>query len=387
MSAARTPAIRIRREPARATLAAAHGHGLVRIDLARRTIVSADELGALAVGLPPGTAFPFALDVGTPALAQLRELAALGSAGGQSVENVTFGSRDCPRPVRCIVSLQGDDQPGVFVLRTLNEAAALPAAPDPGGALHPEQPDLRPGGSPGAPDQARAFPDSADLAKLVHELKTPLTAIAAAAEIMRDERLGAMGNARYLGYAADIRENAMHALDVIAALLSDNAKPGAALPHPVALDLNAIVERTVSSIQALAHARQLTLTFKPDENRPHVIANPTSLRQILLNLLTNAIKFTPPGGSVDVETGARSGGRADLTVRNTGHGPHDAMHEDPGLADKQDGSDALRGGSGIGLPLVQHLASQMGAQFEISGSSETETIARVSFGQFTRASR
>ena len=59
-----------------------------------------------------------------------------------------------------------------------------------------------------------------DIAKLAHELKTPLSAIAAAAEIMRDERLGAMGNEKYLGYAADIHDSATHALAVIAEMLA-----------------------------------------------------------------------------------------------------------------------------------------------------------------------
>ena len=68
--------------------------------------------------------------------------------------------------------------------------------------------------------------DPDHFAKLAHELKTPLTAIAAAAEVMRDERLGEMGNERYLSYAADIHESATHALDVITSLLSRKRKGG-----------------------------------------------------------------------------------------------------------------------------------------------------------------
>ncbi len=165
-----------------------------------------------------------------------------------------------------------------------------------------------------------AMLDADYLAKLAHELKTPLTAIAAAAEIMRDEQLGEMKNARYLSYAADIHESATHAIDVIASLLADRSKPAVTVSRLIALDLNAIVERTVSSVQALAESCGLKLSFDTDGSRPHVVANPTALRQILLNLLTNAIKFTPRGGEVSVATGHIDDGRVFLAVRDTGCG-------------------------------------------------------------------
>ena len=137
---------------------------------------------------------------------------------------------------------------------------------------------------------------------------------------MRDERLGEMKNERYLSYAADIHESATHALDVIASLLSDRAKPSVPVSRLIALDLNALVERTASSVQALAESCGLTLSFESDGSHPHVVANPTALRQVLLNLLTNAIKFTPRGGDVRVATGHIGDGRVFLVVRDTGCG-------------------------------------------------------------------
>ena len=184
--------------------------------------------------------------------------------------------------------------------------------------------------SPAHHSRRPAFPvlDPDHFAKLAHELKTPLTAIAAAAEIMRDERLGEMGNERYLSYAADIHESATHALDVITSLLSESAKPDAAMSRPIALDLNAIVKRTVSSVQALAELHGLALVFDAGDGRPHIVANPTAMRQILLNLLTNAIKFTPRGGDVRVATGHIKDGRIFLVVRDTGCGMNGKTHAD-----------------------------------------------------------
>jgi len=226
--------------------------------------------------------------------------------------------------------------------------------------------------------------DPDHLAKLAHEIKTPLTAIAAAAEVMRDERLGEMGNKRYLSYAADIHESATHALDVIASLLSESGKPSAAVSRLIALDLNAIVERTVSSMQALAESRGLTLAFDADASRPHVIANPTAVRQILLNLLTNAIKFTPRHGDVRVATGALEDGRVFLAVRDTGCGMNSKIAGTSGAVAAGEAAQLSPRGNGIGLPLVKRLVRDMGADIEIDSAPGKGTVVLIAFGSYAR---
>ncbi|HVX34646.1 MAG TPA: HAMP domain-containing sensor histidine kinase [Hyphomicrobium sp.] len=370
--------------------------GVVIVDPELAEIVAANTAGSRAIGLFAYASFPIALDASTPALARLRELAALGNANGKSIERLTFWSNGRLRPVQCTISRQGSNRSGVFVLRIVDEngAEASPVAAPSRGDTDDQSASERPARPTTTADPAAAVVsqttpssilDPDHLAKLAHELKTPLTAIAAAAEIMRDERLGAMGNARYLSYAADIHENATHALDVITSLLSESTKPGAALPRLIALDLNAVVERTVSSVQALAQSRNLTLGFKADKSRPHVVANPTSLRQILLNLLTNAIKFTPPGGDVHVETGYLADSRVFLAVRDTGCGISGGMAaatSSPGSS--SEARQPWLSGSGIGLPLVQRLVREMSAEFEIESAPEKGTVARIAFGGFAR---
>jgi signal transduction histidine kinase len=234
-------------------------------------------------------------------------------------------------------------------------------------------------GSP--PDQAESSePDADHLAKLAHELKTPISAIAAAAEVMRDERLGKMQNDRYLGYAADIHESATHALDVIASLLSRNKKPNTSQPPLATLDLNAIVDRTVSSTKALAASRGVLLAFEAESSRPHVTANPTAMRQILLNLLANALKFTPPGGDVRVVTGYLNDGRVFLVVRDTGCG----MNGD--VATVNENSSQASEGNGIGLPLVQRLVREMGAEIEFDSAPGKGTVVLIAFGGRARSS-
>jgi two-component system cell cycle sensor histidine kinase PleC len=232
------------------------------------------------------------------------------------------------------------------------------------------------------PEKTKPGVDADYLAKLAHELKTPLAAIAAASEIMRDERLGKMHNARYLSYASDIHESAAHALDLITALLAERGRPAEPGLKLIALNLHAIVERTVSSMQALAQTCGLDLSYACEGPAPHVVANPTAVRQVLLNLLTNAIKFTPRGGAVGVSTGHVADGRVLLLVRDTG----------PGMKNCNVPCEARLGGIdnswmrgyGIGLPLVEALVRDMGADIQIESSPKSGTAVSILFSDFTR---
>ena len=222
-----------------------------------------------------------------------------------------------------------------------------------------------------------------DQAKLAHELTTPLSAILAAAEIMRDERLGPMGNARYLGYASDVHDSASHALDVIKKMLNGEGS-GSSQPDFEATDLNALCRRVVSSMLPLAKGRSLTLELDLTNHLPRVIAGQVELRQILINLLNNALKFTPPGGQVHVVTGYLEDGSVFMVVRDTGDGMtaedlerafnNDKSPEALDLAAQRPG-----GGHGIGLPLVRRLAEANFADLEIDSAPGKGTVVLLAF--------
>ena len=231
--------------------------------------------------------------------------------------------------------------------------------------------------------------DAAYLAKLAHELKTPLSAIVAAAEIMRDERLGPMGNRRYLGYSGDIHESASHALDVINRMLGgangkDSSEDGGEKDHDPSrfkpVDLNSLCEKTVSVVQPLAAARGLTLALNLEDHLPSVLADPTAVRQILLNLVTNALKFTPRNGDVRVVTGYLDNGAVFLVVRDTGAGM-DAQ----ALANIMEAGaeHAYRrrpgGGYGMGFPLVRALVEANNAELEIDSAPGRGTVVLIAF--------
>ncbi len=215
-----------------------------------------------------------------------------------------------------------------------------------------------------APDLARPK------ARLAHEIKTPLSAIAAAAEVMRDEQLGPMGNQRYSSYAAGIAQNAKHALEIINRMMSENAAAQARKTEPSAaketIDLNKLCESVTAPLVLVSDRAGITLKTRPWHAALRVYADATEVRQVLNNLLTNAIKFTPAGGGVMVSTGLSKAGDPTITVRDAGRGMTRAEiaraldKDDPPPPANREG-----GGLGLGLPLVRSLAEANGAEISI----------------------
>jgi two-component system, cell cycle sensor histidine kinase PleC len=388
MAVAAKSAMPIDRDEAASADVDPDAYAAVVIDPETAEILSANASGGAALGLFPYASFPIGLDPAMPSIARLRQIASTGSGGKGDLETLLFWSSGRLKRVRCKITRQGGKGSKALLLHIDNVESpddALQSARSVHGGGRGAEPTAQVDWEREARDESKppAALDADYLAKLAHELKTPLTAIAAAAEIMRDERLGEMKNARYLNYAADIHESATHALDVIGSLLADRMRPDTPVSRLVALDLNAIVERTCSSVHALAESCGLTLSVEANRSRPHVVANPTALRQILLNLLTNAIKFTPAEGEVRVVTGRTDDGRVFLTVRDTGCGMKGSAPDVRATLAAELQPTWARG-NGIGLPLVETLVRDMGAEIKIDSAPQKGTAATIIFSDFTR---
>ena len=234
------------------------------------------------------------------------------------------------------------------------------------------------------------------LAALAHEIKTPLSAIAAAAEIMRDERFGPLGDERYRGYAAGIHDSAAHALGVINAMMGlvpeghagrpeDGDRRVRERPDGVAfaeIDLNAVCERTAVSVRPLLEASGLRIEHRLAPGLPHVVADPVTVRQILLNLVTNAMRATPAGGAILIATEYDLAGPVHVAVTDTGSGMTQddiARVLNPGL--DQNFEPQPSGGLGLGFPLILRLAAINGAYLKIESNPERRkgTAVRLSF--------
>jgi signal transduction histidine kinase len=228
-----------------------------------------------------------------------------------------------------------------------------------------------------------------DLGKLAHELRTPIGAIVALAEVIRDERFGALGNARYKGYANDIHQSAKHALAVLSAMLEAGPGPnGQADPRGQMafeqIELNALARGCVSGLQPVAAKAGISLRTALNPRPLYLRADRRSLKQIVLNLLSNALKFTPAGGTITVATsvivepaGSSTGGSVlRLDVRDTGIGMTPELIADVLSRDIDSAPNTQpERPTGIGVPMAQALAASHGGRISIASDSEGATVS------------
>jgi two-component system cell cycle sensor histidine kinase PleC len=227
---------------------------------------------------------------------------------------------------------------------------------------------------------AHAFHTS-HLAKLAHELRTPLSAIVALAEIMREERLGPMGNARYLGYVGDIYDCARHVLSVASAMLEHESVTDALLPlEPTEVNVNAMTAVCVSAMRPLAEQAGVQLETRLQDRLPSLLADRRNLMQILFNLLANALKFTPRDGTITVTTSYASGRTLEMVVADTGAGVSEAEISRAMASTIESAPRAgERRGAGYGLPLAKALAQANGAALTIASAKGTGTRVTLVF--------
>ncbi|MGA8436333.1 MAG: ATP-binding protein [Methyloceanibacter sp.] len=221
------------------------------------------------------------------------------------------------------------------------------------------------------------------LAKVSHEVRTPLNSILGFTELMLEERLGAIGNARYKGYVEDIHQSGLYALSLLNDLL-DISKIDAGkfdLDFTV-VDVPELVEACVNSLQPLAKRERILLRTSLAPNLPAVIADRRRLKQILLNLLSNAIKFTNAGGQVIVSARLIDGEDLRLRVHDSGVG----MTKDEVAAAMQpfhqlDTAPRKQTGTGLGLPVTKALVEANRARLLIISERGAGTSADVIFAK------
>lgn len=218
------------------------------------------------------------------------------------------------------------------------------------------------------------------LAKVSHEVRTPLNSILGFTELMLQERLGAIGNPRYRGYVEDIHQSGLYALSLLNDLLDiSKIEAGKFELDFTAVDVSELLEECVASLQPLAKRGRIVLRTSLAADLPLVVADPRRLKQILLNLLTNAIKFTNEGGQVIV-SGTMVDGELRLRVRDSGVG----MSEDEIAYAMQpfhqlDTAPRKQSGTGLGLPVTKALVDANRARLVLASQPGIGTSADVIF--------
>ena len=219
------------------------------------------------------------------------------------------------------------------------------------------------------------------LAKISHEIRTPLNTVLGFSEVMMEEQFGPIGNERYREYAKDIHTAGGQLVSLINDLLDLSKIEAGKLDLTFAsVNLNGLVQQCVALMQPQAKRERIIIRTSLAPNLPPVVADARSIRQIVLNLLSNSIKFTGACGQVIVSTAAGERG-AMLRVRDTGIGMSEKEIE-AALEPFRQLATSTRWGSGdggLGLPLTKALADANGASFAIKSARNAGTLVEVEF--------
>jgi PAS domain S-box-containing protein len=218
------------------------------------------------------------------------------------------------------------------------------------------------------------------LANMSHELRTPLNAIIGFAEIIKGQMFGPVGSAQYIEYAGDIYDSGQLLLSLINDILDmSKIEAGKRALVEAVLNIEHIVQSVVRLVAARAKLGKLHLTTNVPKDLPALRGEERALKQILTNLLTNAIKFTPEGGDVHLSAHMDEKGRLCIKLADTGIG---IAAEDIPLALAPFGQieSALsrkHQGTGLGLPLTKALVELHGGILDLQsklGEGTTVTL-------------
>ena len=218
------------------------------------------------------------------------------------------------------------------------------------------------------------------LAQVSHEIRTPLHAILGFAEVMMEERFGPVGNERYKDYLKDIHASGAHVMSLADDLLDLSKIEAGKLELSFApVDANGLIRECVSLMQPQAARERVIMRVSLYDRLPRVMVDERSLKQIMLNLMSNAVKFNEPGGQVIISTAVDAAGQAVIRVRDTGVGMNET---EVGLAlapFSQVGRASGKNGAGLGLPLTKALVEANKAEFSIKSRREQGTLIEIAF--------
>jgi signal transduction histidine kinase len=211
---------------------------------------------------------------------------------------------------------------------------------------------------------------SAFLANMSHELRTPLNAIMGFSEVMKDQHLGPMDNLRYLGYAGDIHNSGRYLLGIINDIL-DLSKIEAGKMTLEAVEefpLCDALENSLNMVAALGEKFDVRILRELPPPGVRLLAVERMIRQIMINLVGNAIKFTPAGGHVTVGGHALGDGGFAVTVQDSGIGMTEAeiVRAMTPFGQVENKMTATHNGTGLGLPLAKAMLELHGGTLEIA---------------------
>jgi two-component system cell cycle sensor histidine kinase PleC len=223
---------------------------------------------------------------------------------------------------------------------------------------------------------------SSFLANMSHELRSPLNAILGFAEIVRDMHFGKDTVERYSRYGGHIHEAGTHLLALIDDIL-DLAKveAGKLDLQSASFDVGELLEECASMVQSLAERRGISTRVTTPAIGLPLKADRRRVKQMVVNLMSNAIKFTPAGGRVELEAQELPEGRIAIAIADTGIGmnPEQVLLALQPFGRVEGSGNIDPTGTGLGLPIVRNLIEAHGGKLQMHSEPGKGTTARLLF--------
>ncbi len=217
------------------------------------------------------------------------------------------------------------------------------------------------------------------LAKISHEIRTPLNSIIGFSEVMMAEQFGRIENDRYREYLKDIHASGQHLLSLVNDLLDlSKIEAGKLELNFSSVALNELVQQCVAVMQPQSSRERIIIRTSLPPELPRVAADARAVRQILLNVLSNSLKFTGAGGQIIISTAVNSDREVVLHVRDTGIGMTE-QDVATALEPFRQLSTSPAGGAGLGLPLTKALAEANRAKFRLTSAPKEGTLVEIVF--------
>jgi signal transduction histidine kinase len=216
------------------------------------------------------------------------------------------------------------------------------------------------------------------LANMSHELRTPLNAILGFSEVIKKGMFGPL-SARYCSYGGDIHESGTHLLNLINEILDlSKLEAGHFELHEENVDIANVIQTSRRLVEPLAEKGKVQLSEAAENNLPMIRADERRIRQVLINILSNAVKFTPEGGQVRVQSSLRSDGLI-IAISDTGIGI--APGEIPKAMEPFGQIDSKISrkyeGTGLGLPLAKRLVELHGGTLTVESALGVGTTVTI----------
>ena len=218
------------------------------------------------------------------------------------------------------------------------------------------------------------------LANMSHELRTPLNAVIGFSEIIKNEIFGKVGSNKYLEYAEDIHTSGLHLLDLINSIL-DLSKIEAGTQELIEENVNIdnLIDNCLRITSPQKESAGVSITVALSSNIPNILGDSRMLKQVLINLISNAVKFTPKGGKISLSSGHSPDGSFYLIVRDTGIGIKEDDISKALTPFVQIDSELSRKyhGTGLGLSLSKNLMELHGGDLTLESTFGEGTAVTI----------